>query len=112
MLYVINANEGASLIYGFQHEVTEEIIRKAFENGILDKHLQKISVHKGYTYLASASTVHGIGKDILVAEIQESSNVTYRVYDYDRVDKIVKKRELHFDRAVKVMKMKVASDVS
>lgn len=112
MWYVIDADEGASLIYGFQHEVTEEILRKAIETGTLDKHLQKVPVHKGDTYFVPAGTVHGIGKGILVAEIQESSNVTYRVYDYDRVDKNGKKRELHFDKAVQVMNMKVAPDVS
>lgn len=61
--------------------------------------MQKVKVHKGDTYFVPAGTVHGIGKGILVAEIQESSNVTYRVYDYDRVDKNGKKRELHFDKA-------------
>lgn len=76
------------------------------------KHLQKVEVHKGDTYFVPAGTVHGIGKGILVAEIQESSNVTYRVYDYDRVDKNGKKRELHFDKAAQVMNMKVAPDVS
>ena len=106
MWYVIDADEGASLIYGFQHEVTEEILRKAVETGTLDKHLQKVPVHKGDTYFVPAGTVHGIGKGILVAEIQESSNVTYRVYDYDRVDKNGKKRDLHFDKAVQVMNMK------
>ena len=94
MWYVIDADEGANLIYGFQHEVTEEILRKAVETGTLDKHLQKVPVHKGDTYFVPAGTVHGIGKGILVAEIQESSNITYRVYAYDRVDKNGKKREL------------------
>lgn len=111
MWYVIDAEEGASLIYGFQHKVTEEILRKAVENGTLDKHLQKVGVHKGDTYFVPAGTVHGIGEGILIAEIQESSNVTYRVYDYDRVDKNGKKRELHFDKAVRVMNMDVAPDV-
>ena len=112
MWYVIDAEEGAHLIYGFQHEVTEEILRKAVETGTLDKHLQKVAVHKGDTYFVPAGTVHGIGKGILVAEIQESSNVTYRVYDYNRVDKNGKKRELHFDKAVQAMDMSVAPDVS
>lgn len=112
MWYVIDADEDAHIIYGFQHEVTEEILRKAIRTGTLDKHLQKVSVHKGDTYLVPAGTVHGIGKGVLIAEIQESSNVTYRVYDYDRVDKNGRKRELHFDKAVKVMSMNVASDVS
>ena len=111
MWYVIDADEGASLIYGFKHRVSEEIIRKAVETGSLDKHLQKVGVHKGDTYFVPAGTVHGIGKGILVAEIQESSNVTYRVYDYDRVDKNGQKRELHFDKAVQVMNMDVAPDV-
>lgn len=111
MWYVIDAGEGSSLIYGFKHKVTEEILRKAVETGTLDKHLQKVEVHKGDTYFVPAGTVHGIGAGILIAEIQESSNVTYRVYDYDRVDKNGKKRELHFDKAVQVMNMGVAPDV-
>ena len=80
--------------------------------GTLDKHLQKVEVHKGDTYFVPAGTVHGIGKGILEAVIQESSNVTYRVYDYDRVDKNGKKRELHFDKAVQVMDMNVEPDGS
>lgn len=111
MWYVIDAKEGARLIYGFKHRVTEEILRKAMETGTLDKHLQKVEVHKGDTYFVPAGTVHGIGAGILMAEIQESSNVTFRVYDYDRVDKNGKKRELHFDKAVRVMNMDVAPDV-
>lgn len=111
MWYVIDAKEGARLIYGFKHRVTEEILRKAMETGTLDKHLQKVEVHKGDTYFVPAGTVHGIGAGILMAEIQESSNVTFRVYDYDRVDKNGKKRELHFDKAVQVMNMDVAPDV-
>ena len=111
MWYVLDAEEGASLIYGFQHQVTEEILRKAVETGTLNKHLQKVEVHKGDVYYVPAGTVHGIGAGIMVAEIQESSNVTYRVYDYDRVDKNGKKRELHFDKVVEVMDMDVAPDV-
>ena len=106
MWYVVEADEGASLIYGFRHNMTPDILRKAVENGTLDKHLQKVEVHKGDTYFVPAGTVHGIGSGILIAEIQESSNVTYRVYDYNRVDKTGNKRELHFDKAIQVMNMK------
>lgn len=105
MWYVLDAAEGANLIYGFQHKVTQEILQKAVAAGTLDKHLQKIEVHKGDTFFVPAGTVHGIRAGVLIAEIQESSNVTYRVYDYDRVDKNGKKRELHFDKAVQVMEM-------
>ena len=111
MWYVIDAEEGSSLIYGFKHRVTEEILRKALETGTLDRHLQKVEVHKGDTYFVPAGTIHGIGEGILMAEIQESSNVTYRVYDYDRADKNGKKRERHFDKTVQVMNMDVATDV-
>lgn len=111
MWYIIDADEGASLIYGFKHKVTKEILERAIEKGELDKHLQKVEVHKGDLFFVPAGTVHGIGKGILLAEVQESSNVTYRVYDYDRVDKNGKKRELHFDKAVQVMNMGVAPDI-
>lgn len=111
MWYVIDADEGASLIYGFQHKVTPEILKDAVNTGTLDKQLQKVAVHKGDVFYVPAGTVHGIGAGILIAEIQESSNVTYRVYDYDRVDKNGKKRELHFDKAVQIINMDVEPDV-
>ena len=110
MWYIIDADEGSSLIYGFKHKVTKEILERAIEKGELDKHLQKIKVHKGDLFFVPAGTVHGIGKGILLAEIQENSNVTYRVYDYDRVDKNGKKRELHFTKAAQVMDMGVVPD--
>lgn len=111
MWYVIDADEGASLIYGFQHKVTPEILQEAVDTGTLDKHLQKVEVHKDDVFYVPAGTVHGIGAGILIAEIQESSNVTYRVYDYNRVDKNGKKRELHFSKAVQVMDMGIAPNV-
>lgn len=110
MWYVLDAEPGAHLIYGFEHPVTEEILRQAVEEGTLDKHLHKQYVKKGDVVFVPAGTVHGIGAGILVAEIQESSNVTYRVYDYNRVDKNGKKRELHFDKAVRVMNMEALTE--
>lgn len=112
MWYVVDVEENASLIYGFAHPVTEEILRKAVETGTLSKHLQKVKVNKGDLYYVPAGTVHGIGAGTLVAEIQESSNVTYRVYDYDRVDKNGDKRELHFDKAAEIMDMGAAPNIS
>lgn len=112
MWYVIDSIEGASLILGFQHKVTPEILHQAIETGTLDKHLQKVEVHKGDTFFVPAGTVHAIGAGILIAEIQESSNVTYRVYDYNRVDKNGNKRELHFDKAMCVMDMNIGKDVT
>lgn len=106
MWYVVDAEEGASLIYGFRHKVNKEILQQALETGRLDKHLQRVEVRRGDVFYVPAGTVHGIGAGVLIAEIQESSNVTYRLYDYDRIDKNGKKRELHFDKAVEVMDMK------
>ena len=111
MWYVLDATEDASLIYGFEHPVNEGILRKAVETETLGKHLHKVKVHKGDLFYVPAGTVHGIGAGTLVAEIQESSNVTYRVYDYDRVDKNGNKRELHFDEAIRVMDMSAVPDV-
>ncbi|MCC8161942.1 MAG: class I mannose-6-phosphate isomerase [Lachnospiraceae bacterium] len=111
MWYVMEADKGASLIYGFQHPMSREQLRKAVDTGTLDKHLQKVQGEKGDVYYVPAGTVHGIGAGTLVAEIQESSNVTYRVYDYNRVDKNGRKRELHFDQAVEVMDMSIAPDI-
>lgn len=111
MWYVVDADENASIIYGFAHPVNAHILKKSLIAGDLDKHLQKVKVQKGEVFYVPAGTVHGIGAGTLMAEIQESSNVTYRVYDYNRVDKNGKKRELHFDKAVEVMDMGVTPDV-
>jgi len=111
MWYVMDAAPGASLIYGFAHKVTVKQLRKAVEEGTLAKHLQKVPVHKGDVFFMPAGTVHAIGAGALIAEIQENSNVTYRVYDYNRVDKNGQKRELHFDKAVEVMDMNAQGTV-
>lgn len=112
MWYVLEAEEGAKLICGFEHKVTAEKLRKSLEDGTLDRHLKSVPVHKGDVFYIPAGTVHAIGKGVVIAEIQESSNLTYRLYDYDRVDaKTGKKRELHFDKAVKVMNMEPGDEV-
>ncbi len=111
MWYVLDAEPGAELVYGFEHPVNEEILRIAVNNGDLAKHLHRVKVHKGDTFYIRAGTVHAIGAGLLIAEIQESSNLTYRVYDYDRVGPNGKKRELHFDKAVKVLNMEPVRDI-
>jgi mannose-6-phosphate isomerase len=70
--------------------------------------LQRVDVHKGDVFYIPAGLVHGIGGGVLIAEIQENSNVIYRVYDYNRKDKNGRKREIHFDKAVQVMDMNAA----
>ncbi|MBT1160455.1 class I mannose-6-phosphate isomerase [Bifidobacterium sp. SO1] len=111
MWYVLDAAPGAKLVCGFAHQVTPQILADAIRDGKLSRHLQWVPVHKGDSFYVPAGTVHALGAGVVVAEIQESSNVTYRVYDYDRVDKNGKKRELHFDKAMQVLNMKAGADV-
>lgn len=101
--YVLEADEGAKLVYGFEHPVDENELKHAIQNGTLENELHFESVHKGDVFLVEAGMVHAIGKGILLAEIQESSNLTYRLYDYSRIDKNGQKRELHFDKAMDVL---------
>ncbi len=111
MWYVLDAEPNAQLIYGFAHPVNKEILKKAVETDTLSKHLNKVNVNKGDVFFIPPGTVHAIGKGIIIAEIQQSSNVTYRVYDYNRKDKNGQKRELHFDKAIDVLDMSVSKDI-
>ena len=106
MWYVLDARNDAKLIYGFNRDYSEQEIRTAINNGTLMNHLQQVPVEKGDLFFIEAGTVHAIGEGTLVAEIQENSNLTYRLYDYERVDKNGKQRELHIDKALAVANMK------
>lgn len=111
MWYIMDAKPGASLVFGFAHDVTREQLEYAIKEGTLAKHLQKVRVQKGDVFFMPPGTVHAIGSGTLIAEIQQSSNVTYRVYDYERLDAKGQKRELHFDKALEVMNMKAQGSV-
>lgn len=104
--YVLDAEEGAELVYGFEHPVDRKKLERAIREGRLENLLHHIPVHKGDVFFVKPGTVHAIGKGIVIVEVQESSNVTYRLYDYDRKDKDGKKRELHFDKAADVLDMR------
>ena len=112
MWYVLDAKPEAHLICGFSHDMTPEILKNAIETGNLDEHLQKFSVKKGDVFFIPAGTVHAIGAGVLVAEIQQNSDITYRLYDYNRTDKNGQKRELHFDKALKVLDMKKGKEIN
>lgn len=107
MWYVLDATKDASLIYGLQFRLTADDIKNKIENGSLDKWLQRIPVKKDDVFFIEAGTIHAIGEGTLVAEIQENSNLTYRLYDYDRVDKHGNKRQLHVDKALDVASLSV-----
>lgn len=106
MWYVLDAAKDARLIYGFYHDMKKETLQKSLKNGTVEKYLQRIPVKKDDVFYIEAGTVHGIGAGTLIAEIQESSNLTYRLYDYNRVDKNGQKRELHIDKALEVASLK------
>lgn len=106
MWYVLDASPDAKLVYGFHHNTNKETIRNAVENGKLEKYLQKVSIKKDDVFYIEAGTIHAIGAGALIAEIQENSNLTYRLYDYDRVDKNGQKRPLHIDKALEVANLK------
>jgi len=110
MWYVLDARKDAKLVYGFNHDINESTLRDAIKNGTLMKHLQQVPIKKNDLFFIEAGTVHAIGAGALIAEIQENSNLTYRLYDYDRVGKDGKKRELHVDKAMKVLNLKSSTE--
>ena len=102
MWYVLEADEGSSLYYGFNKEVTKEEYKQAIEDGTLEDILNKVFVKPGDVLFIESGTVHAIGAGIVICEIQQNSNVTYRVYDYKRKDKDGNERDLHIDKALEV----------
>lgn len=100
--YVVEAEENAVLYCGFKKEVDEEEFIKRVHDETFIEVLNEIPVQKGDVIFIEAGTIHALGKGILIAEIQQNSNVTYRVYDYGRADKSGKKRDLHLDKALLV----------
>lgn len=102
MWYIIDAKENAFLYYGFNREISKEEFRERIENQTLTEVLNAYPVSKGDVVFIEADTLHAIGEGILLAEIQQNSNVTYRVYDYGRRDKDGNLRKLHIDKALEV----------
>lgn len=102
MWYVMDAGKDAFLYYGFKKEISKEEFARRIQEDTLLEVLNAVPVQKGDVLFIESGTIHAIGKDILIAEIQQNSNVTYRVYDYGRVGKDGKKRDLHIEKALAV----------
>lgn len=102
MWYVMDCKEGAYLYYGFKQEISKEEFARRIKEDTLLEVLNAVPVQKGDVLFIEAGTIHAIGKDIVIAEIQQNSNVTYRVYDYGRVGRDGKKRDLHIEKALAV----------
>ncbi len=102
MWYVVDCDPGAELIYGFKETVTKEEFRTRIEQNTLTDICNHVPVHKGDVFFISAGTLHAIGGGILIAEVQQNSNTTYRVFDYGRVGADGKPRPLHIEKALDV----------
>ncbi|CAM2867522.1 type I phosphomannose isomerase catalytic subunit [Erysipelothrix tonsillarum] len=101
MWYILEAEPQAYIYYGFQEPVSDEMYRSIAEDGTILSYLNKVSVQKGDVVLVESGTVHALGPGIVVCEIQQNSNVTYRIYDYQRLEN-GKERDLHLDQAIAV----------
>ncbi len=106
MWYVVDCEPGAYLYRGLKQDSSKEEIRERIENNTITEILNKIEVHKGDCVMVKAGTIHAIGAGILICEIQQNSNCTYRMYDYDRRDKFGNRRELHISKAIDVVDVK------
>lgn len=102
MWYVVDCDEGSKLIYGFTHEIDKDEFKRRIEDNALEEVCNFVPVKKGDVFFIEAGTLHAIGKGILIAEVQQNSNTTYRVSDYGRLGADGKPRPLHVDKALDV----------
>lgn len=110
--HVIHHEEGAGLYVGFKKETSMEEVEKALKEGTILSLLNFFPVEDGENYFIPSGTIHAIGKGVTVIEIQQNSNLTYRLYDYNRIGKDGKPRELHIQKALKVIDTKAYHPIS
>ena len=106
MWYILKAKEGAGIYLGFKCDVTKEEVKQKIKDNTLVDLLNFIEVKPGECYFVKSGTVHAIGAGITLAEIQQNSNLTYRLYDWGKLGMDGKPRELHIDKALEVMNLK------
>lgn len=104
MWYIVDADEGAEIIYGLCDGASSEDFKAAFEEGRIFDAMRSVKVKAGESYFIPSGMIHAIGRGCLIAEIQQNSDLTYRVYDYDRVGADGKLRELHTKKALDVIR--------
>lgn len=102
MWYIADCEKDAYLYYGFKKEISKDEFKKRIEENTLLEVLNKVNVKKGDVFFINSGTVHAIGPGNLICEVQQNSNTTYRVYDYNRKDKNGNTRELHIKKAIEV----------
>ena len=111
MWYVLAAKNNAKLIYGCKHECNKEDIRKGIEDGSIINLLNYYDVKKDDVFFIPSGTIHAILAGSIIVEVQESSNVTYRLYDYKRIDKYGNSRKLDIDKALDVANLSGNEDI-
>lgn len=105
MWHVIECDDNAYLYCGLKKDITKDELDQALKNGTILKLLNKVSVKRGDTFFIEAGTIHAIGAGSLICEIQQNSDVTYRLYDYERRDVYGNYRKLHIAQAMDVVKL-------
>jgi mannose-6-phosphate isomerase len=103
MWYVLQADEGAQIVAGFKSGITKETYLENFKNNTFTDILRTVNVKTGDVFFIETGTIHAIGKGVMIAEIQQTSDLTYRIFDYNRLEKDGKTRELHTDLALDVL---------
>ena len=103
MWIVLSCDEGAGLYVGLKKDCPKELIKEKLENGTLLDLLNFFPVKEGDVFLINSGTIHAIGKGVRIMEIQQNSDLTYRLYDYNRLDKNGNPRELHIQKALNVI---------
>ncbi len=102
MWYIVDCEPDSYLLYGFNKKISRNEFQRSIEDNTLLDIVNKVPVKKGDVFFIEAGTLHAIGKGILIAEIQQNSNTTYRIYDYGRLDAQGKPRDLHIEKALDV----------
>jgi mannose-6-phosphate isomerase len=110
MWFVLSAKEDAKLLCGFKEKVSKEKFLSLIENGEMLSALASYKVKAGDAFFINAGTVHGIGGGLSIAEIQQSSDITFRIYDYERTEEDGSKRELHIPQSIRSIKFETPNN--
>lgn len=107
--YVMECKEGAKLIYGFKDNVNQDNLKSAIQN--IEENVKIVNIHKGDFISIPSGTIHAIMEGTLICEVQQSSDITYRVFDWNRVDAEGKRRALHIDKALEVINLDTKTEI-
>jgi len=111
MWYIMEADENSEIILGFSQDVDRNKFIERVKTSRLEEVLNKEEVSKGDVFYVPPGRIHNIGKGMMIAEVQQTSDITYRIYDFDRIDKDGNKRELHLERAADVLDYEVKDNL-